>query len=410
MPFRPSLSLLALALLLAGCASDRPKEDVARLIREGRYGEAVQVAAQRVEEDPGDPRAVALHRDATVAFILDAGRQAAFEHHYEDALDSFNSALALDPENAAVQTWIVKTRDELTRVWLDAGLELIMADRFDEALEAYELALYYTPGQEEGLLGASRVLFLMNYRQGMGESYYNEGVRAVYKHLLIQARGKFSYVDKYVPGDERADVRRTEVESALAEERNFVARGFEDQGFYGAAFNEYRLILLLEPENAEAQAGFARMENEVKAQRLLSEADKLVRQKRFPEALEKLDEGSRLTELQADRFSLLVNEIEVAHWEALYQAGLDLEQDFRYEEAIAKYGELLEAAEFYEDASNRKSTLEDYVQRAGELYARSETAATPEEQAELLREISLFWPEYRDVRQRLSVLEHAEPR
>ena len=111
MPFRPSLSLLALALLLAGCASDRPKEDVARLIREGRYGEAVQVAAQRVEEDPGDPRAVALHRAATVAFILDAGRQAAFEHHYEDALDSFNSALALDPENAAVQTWIVKTRD-----------------------------------------------------------------------------------------------------------------------------------------------------------------------------------------------------------------------------------------------------------------------------------------------------------
>ena len=101
------------------------------------------------------------------------------------------------------------------------------------------------------------------------------------------------------------------------------------------------------------------MEREVKAQRLLSEADMLVRQERFDQALEKLEQGAELTLLQGDRFSLLVNQIEVAHWEALYQEGLDQEQDFRYEQAVATYGRLLEAAEFYEDAASRKRTLED---------------------------------------------------
>lgn len=401
-PLRPPSA--ALAILLAGaCAADPPTNEVVQLIREERYAEAVRLASERAEEHPDDPAAADLHRDATVALILEQGREAVFERRLEDALDLFNQALALDPSNPAVQAWIGKTRDELTRVWLDAGLELILGERFEEALEAYEIALYYTPGVQEALLGASRVLFLMNYREGMGEDYYNQGVRAVYQHLLTQARGKFSYVGKYLPGNERAEGRRAEVESALAKERNIVARGFEEQGFYGAAFNEYRLILLLEPDNAEAQAGFERMDREVKAQRLLSEADKLVRQDRLDEALARLEQGRELTQLQSDRFSLLVNQIEVAHWEALYRAALDQEQDFRYEEAIVTYGQLLDEAEFYEDAASRKKTLEEYVERATALYAELEGAATPEEEERILREIFLVWPEYRDVRARLAV-------
>jgi tetratricopeptide (TPR) repeat protein len=398
---RRPLAPLALALA-AGCASESPKNEVVDLIRDAHYTDAVRLAAERAEQHPDDPAAAALHRDATVALLLDQGRQSVFEGRLEDALDLFNQALALDPHNPATSAWIVKTRDELTRVWLDAGLELILAESFEQALEAYQLALYYTPEVEEGLLGASRVLFLMNYRQGMGEDYYNQGVRAVYKHLLTQARGKFSYVGKYMPRDDRAKERRAEVESELAKERNIVARGFEDQAYYGAAFNEYRLILMLEPANAEAKAGYERMEREVKAQRLLSEADKLVRQNRLDEALAKLEQGSEMTQLQRDRFSLLVNQIEVAHWEALYRQGTDAEQDYRYEDAITAYGRLLDEAEFYEDAADRKKTLEEYVERAKSLYANLETATDPAEQEQILREISLFWPEYRDVRQRLA--------
>jgi tetratricopeptide (TPR) repeat protein len=400
-----SLSILALSSLGSwSCKSTEESNEVVRMIREERYEEAVQLAAERSQENPEDARARDLYRDASVALILDQGRQALFDGRLEDALEGFNEALALAPANQAVSTWILKARSELTRRWLDAALELMLAEDFDRALEAFELALYYTPEHPEGLLGASRVLFLMNYRQGMGESYYNEGVRAVYNHLLTEARGRFAYVGKYLPGDPRAEERRTEVESALARERNHLARGFEEQGLFGAAFNEYRLVMLLEPDNAEAQQGFDRMDVEVKAQRLLSEADKLVRQGRFEEAEVRLREGQSLTKLQTDEFGVLASQIDVANWERLYEAAMDAERDYRYVEAIATYEKLIEEAEFFEDADVRKATLEDYVERAEALYAELERAATPEEEERILREIHLIWPEFRDVRQRLEAL------
>jgi len=401
---RHTLVLLAALLVAPGCSSNRSKDEVVRLIRAEDYDAALALAAERAEDAPNDEEAQLLHRDATVAWLIEQGRTALFDRRLEDALDEFNHALALSPKNATVGRWIQKTRDELTRLWLDRGIEFLQAEQFDRAIQAYELAEYYTPRDTEALFGATRVLFLINYRRGMGDDYYNQGVRAVHEHFLTQARHKFAAAGKYNDDDPTARERKERVESALAEERLHVARGLEEKGNFGAAQIEYRIILKVEPGNEEALAGLERMDAEVAAARMLDEADMLIRQNRFDEALERLEAGRALTKVQEDHFGRLAGEIEVAHWESLYQRGLNEERDFRYDEAIATYGELLSEAEFYEDAARRKATLEEYVQRAETLYAELEAAQTPAEESAILRQFELFWPEYKDVGLRIAAL------
>lgn len=45
------------------------------------------------------------------------------------------------------------------------------------------------------------------------------------------------------------------------------------------------------------------------------------------------------------------------------------------------------------------------MRSAADLYAKADAPATPEEQLSTLRQIGLFWPEYRDVPARIRALE-----
>ena len=406
---RPLLLALFLPTALGACRSAGGADHVAQLVRDGRFAEAVELAAEQVEDQPGDPEAQRLHLEASLAFVLDQGRQAVFEERLEDALDHFNHGHEIAPSHPTVLLWLGKTRKELTRRWLDAGLEFMLRDELDKALQAYQLALYYTPGQVDALIGTGRVLLLSNYRQGLSEDYYREGIRAVREHVLTSARRGLGIAHHYWPEHPHAVERKDQVESALAEQRMFIAGGFEREGLYGAAKNEYRLVMIHEPGNAEAQAGFERMDREDRAQRFLTRADMLIRQERLEEALLQLEEGRALTELQGDEFTRLVNEIEVVHWEALYQEGVAMEQDFRYVEAIETYDQLLAEAEFYADAANRRDTLVEYVEQTEALWAELEAAGDPEDQLRILREIELLWPEYKDVQTRIYRLTREEP-
>ncbi len=392
------------ALLFTGCVATQSGSEVVELVRAERYTAAVELADRLEAENPDDESIRSLAHDARMAYILNEGRRDLLDGNLEDALAHFNEILARDPGNPVVGQWLLKTRDQLTDQWLTAGLELLSSEKMEEALEAYELALYYSPGNTSALSGAGRVLLLINYRQGMGESYYNEGVRAVHEHFNRTARHRFESTHKYIPDHERAELRKSQVKKSLAEQRLFVARGFEDQALWAAAFNEYRLVLLLEPENADALDGRARMAVETKAARLLGEADMLLRQDRMDEALVKLAEGAEITVEQKVEFHRMRNLVEVYHWEALYQSGLNLETDFRFEEAVEAYGRLLDEAEFYEDAADRKRTLEDFIEQADALYAKMLASSDDAERRNLLRQIELFWPEYKDVQERLAEL------
>ena len=401
------LGACAALAALAACAAPggNGAHDVEDDVRHGRFEEAVRTASRLREQDPGNVRYEELHRDASVAWLLDHGRRLTFRDRDEEALESFLEAQTIDPESPQAAAWVDKTRRKLSRTWAERGLELHASGRLEEAIEAYERALHHLPGERSAVTGLAEAVIQVNYRLGLGKAYFDEGLRAMAQYRLEQARSRFTYTQKYQPGDERAAARRGQVESLLAGQRLAVAVGLEGLGKFAAARNEYRLALALDPLLVEASEGSERCRDEARASVLLSEAKMEVRRGRLERAQALLDEGEVLTTRQKDLFEGARAGIEQTRLEAVYQRALTLERDFLFEDAVARYDELLGMAEFYKDALARRDTLKEYIRLASELYERAANAASDEERLGELRRIRVFWPEYRDVAEQVQRLE-----
>ena len=214
---------VALALLAAGCASARVEEretDVARLVARGQFDEAVRVAAEIHERNPDDALAADNYRRASAAWFLEQGRRAAFEGLDFEALDHFHAARDIAPEAHEVDAWILKMRDNLAESFLAQALEAHIKDDLNGASEAYERVLDYRSDDRQARHGLARVLLQLNYRQGMGDAYYDKGVRALSDYWLYEAKSKFGYVDKYLPDSVRSDEHRARVAAFAKRQRS----------------------------------------------------------------------------------------------------------------------------------------------------------------------------------------------
>jgi predicted O-linked N-acetylglucosamine transferase (SPINDLY family) len=116
----------------------------------------------------------------------------------------------------------------------------------------------------------------------------------------------------------------------------------------------------------------------------------------FDEATKLVEQASALTLAQKDQVEGRLASIREARLEREYRDALVLEHDFRYEEAVQKYTELLENAQYYKDVIARKDTLEEYMKLAADLYGKAEAATAPEEKHGNLQQIREIWPEYND--------------
>ena len=272
----------------------------------------------------------------------------------------------------------------------------------DEALAAYEKALAYDPANPQAKLGISRILLKKNYREGRSKSYYNEGLEALRGYYLPQAENSFSKSRKYKEND-RAEQREQDVEALLIEERVGLAQDFEAQKLFFAARTEYRLALLIDPDDDVARDGYDRMDREVRVRRGLDDAEMDVRRGDLGAAEETVADIEPLSEEQDDEIADLRGQIEDASSEGMYQEALELERDYRYPEAIAAYTRVLDENDgYYADADSRKRTLEDFVARAERLYATVLEPDSDEAALRALREIDVFWPEYKDVPDRIT--------
>jgi tetratricopeptide (TPR) repeat protein len=409
---RSRTALVALLALAAACSSTgttEGKESVPWLVRHGRYEEAVKLAAERCEEDPNDQHAIDEHRMASAAWYMERGRRLAFENQNEEALEAFDEAKALAPEEPVVDVWIHATSDRLADQWLESGLEAHNSNDLDGAIADYEKALSYVPDHEPTRETLARALLQQNYRRGMGQDYYDDGVRALDRYYLHEAHSLFTYVLKYEPKSGRAQEREDQTQELLAAERATMAAELEAQGEYSAARNEYRLALLLAPELAAAREGLERMQREEQAADLLRESDRLGLQGKFDEADQRLDQAGEISERQRPEVDAHRASLHDARLERMYEAARTLESDWSYEEAVAAYDKLLDREPFFRDAIARRDTLRSYVEQAAELYAKYEAAGSAEERLTYLRQIAVFWPEYRDVKLRLAELESAAP-
>lgn len=402
----PQLGAAALALsLLAACASSEQGSRVRQLMNAGDYERAVSEAAAWHERAPRSAEAAHAHQVASAALLLERGRRATFAGELDAALAHFEQAAEIAPGDPVVRDWVEKTHANLAERWLDEASERYASDELEHALEAYERVLVHAPDNERARDGCARILLAMNHRAGLGESYYKEGVRALREYWLVQARTQFDYTAKYAPEDERVEDRRAQVRALLAEDRLQMAFELERQNRYHAARNEFRLAQLLDARREEAAAGLDRMAREVEAFDLLQEAERLERKGEFDEALALLERALERTQVQAGAVQALRDSLEEARVEREYQAALDLERDFRFEEAAAAFGALLAEHGYFKDSQERQATLASYVEQAAALYEQAQRSSDPAEQRELLRRIEVFWPDYRDTRARLAASE-----
>ena len=405
---RKSFLLSVVVLLAGGCRSSEERHEreevVAQKVREGDFEAALVHAERLAKANPRDQHLQDLQRDAQVALVLDRGRREVLRGELDSGLVLLERAAEIDPENPVVQSWIVKTQAQLAELWLDRAAGLTSPDQLAEAKQAYENVLSHDPKNKTAIRGYAHLLLVENYRSGQSQTYFNDGLSSFRLLELEQSRREFQVSRRYEE-NEPAALRADQVEAMIASERLQVAHDLEESGHFYAARNEYRMVLLVEPDNTDGRAGLDRMDREVRANREMAEADIQMRRGQIEQANESLQEAERLTTAQADDVSLLQSDVVDRQREDLYQKAHSLTEDYRYEDAVAAYDQLLAEAPDFKDASLRRSTLVEFIQLTEESYAKALAAKTDEEAEDALRAIQVIWPEYRDVSQRLADIE-----
>jgi len=406
----PAALVLGLSASLACKTQETEREErVFAAAQHGHYAEAVEQARRLRDANPGDAHLEQLYRDAVVAVTLAQGRDAVFHGELDAALGLFEQAAVIAPEHPVVKSWIAKTRAQLASHWLDVAADSTGPEQLDEAEQAYEKVLEYAPNNDAARAGLARVLLLKNYRGGMSKTYFDEGLSTFRELMLEQADRAFDISRRYHE-NEPAAVRSQQVERMKAEDRLAQAQALEASGKYFAARNEYRLVLLIDPLNAGGRDGLDRMDREVRAARALAQADMAIRRGELDQAKETLAGAEILTEAQKDDVSLLQAGIEEKKLDEIYQQARSLTEDYRFPDAILAYDQLLALAPEFKDARERKKTLEEFIGMAEEFYAKATTATEDGVAAEYLRAIQVIWPEYKDVAERLAVIDARKPK
>lgn len=389
----------------ASCAITSEETTVQELFIEGKYTEASALAREQAEASPDDAEAASTLVMTKVAALMERGREASYDGDLTRALGIFFTAESEAPGHPVVANWIEKTVGELSDQCMRNASEAAASGELDLATRHYERALVFNPELETAKAGISRMLLLANYREGRGESYYKEGLRSMRDFWLGQASGDFAANEKYAPGNEPGEARREELSHLLAQDRILMARKFEEDGLIHAARNEYRLALLVSPENKVAAWSFERMERAVEAADALREADRKTTRGQLDDAVEILADGAKIAPEMRPEFVAAMNEVAEARAARLYNEGLDLELDSDFEGAVGKYDELLLENGFYKDALSRRKTCLGFVELAERLYGEAKQAKKPETRLEKLKQIAVFWPEYKDVEKQMAKIE-----
>jgi tetratricopeptide (TPR) repeat protein len=399
--------LLALACGLGACADTgvKAEDTVEWNMAHMQYARALELAQADAKARPDDAAAQEMLRRAQLAALLEKGRRLTLEDEDVEALKVYEQALALEADSKELQEWIQKTELKLGDRWLQVALELHARGDLPGALDAYEQSLRYHPGYDVALGGMAQARKEIDHRELLGKSYFEGGVHALSDYWLERAKGLFAYSNKYKPGLEHTLERSKQVNLLLAQQRQKVAQAYEKDGLFGAAHSEYRMALALAPDDPPSQQALERCSKEVKAQRILEDAKYQIMRGKFERAEELIQKGLELTTAQTDKFEGARALVQEQRNERAYQEAFALERDQRFAEAIEKYGELLVQANYYKDTLARVDTLKGYITLAEELYKQASEATDDKARLDFLRQIQVFWPEYRDVAKLVSDLE-----
>lgn len=389
----------ALVGLFTACATTSEQASAERHLLFGRYPEAIRLA-EATSEAWGDE----VVADAQVGMLLEKGRKTLFDGQPSEALTIFQQADQLRPGVKITGQWIEKAERAIVESLLNDALQFIDRDDLQAAQSSYSTALLLDPENEFAENGFARTQRYLAHRASESEKYFREGLYNARLGDLMRARRELSIAIKHDPSNQKAKERIVDVDAELVEFYVARAAGLVEEGHWAAAQLELRQARLLDPDDPAIEAEASRVEAEVAATRLIGEASMRVRRKDFTGAEELLAEAEGLSSLQADAISLGRADIEDGRFEDMYLEARGFERDYRHEDALAAYEELLTKTEFYKDAIARRDVLKDSIEEAGKLYAAAQDAEG-EELLSLLRQIDLLLPEYEDVPARLAALD-----
>ncbi len=409
--YRLPLPALALSVLpgLFGCqglaADDDSKQEVGFLVASGQYIAAVEVAHAKVLADPADLDAQEQHRLATVAVLLDWGRQLSFLNYDEEALESFYQADDLGPELEQPGQWIARTRDKLSTSWFERGTAFHATENLRAARGAYQMALMYRPSLASAQAAIDLLDKELRVRDSKAEDYYNEGISYLYDGDLETARSRFSYAQKYARDGSRPNERLGEVRGEISRRRVLRAQELEAQGFFAGARTEYLSARQADVMNAEAQDGLERMYIEAEVEDVLKRGEMWILRGDYEQAMEVLQSGRSMTKMQSDAFDQMLAQLDEASADRAYTLALNLERDYRLDQALIQFEGLLMERDFYLDTRSRIDSLRARIASVEDMYASLDSQMNLESRVRVLRSIDSLWPGYRDTR---SLLEQAE--
>lgn len=400
--------------LVAGCSATEPSrrrgnfDEVQSLVRNERFEEALVLADALATRNPEDTVLRSVRRDAEVALMLDRARRLSFADEDEAALVQVEAAAELAPDLEQIAAWRGRIVEKLGERWFQKGRDAHAQGDYLQAQASYERALEYTPNHPLAAFQLEELGKYLGWRDAQSNEFYNGGVRAFAGALLGEARSSFESSRKYEDGDlARTERRISEVNRELALGRKHVAEGQAKTGYWRSAKRALDEALALDPQLAGGAELAAVYEREANVGDRLRDAEIARLRGEHERSRVLLAEARELTEFQGAAVEAALVAVDDSEAASLYQNALDLEYDFRFVEAVAKFRLLLEKRSFYKDARARVGTLEQSIKEAAELYEAAGRATSDSARADLYRRIELIWPEYRDVRTRLEALSAA---
>lgn len=402
-------SLLAISACASGSGSYGEQfAAIESLTRHGDYQAAAESSVtllDTLDTDSENAEAVRqIQREISIASSLERVRSLTLDDQDKEALDLALELDAAFPGMHAIEAWRDLLRVKLADFWFDAAREASASERFDDARAHYRTSLGYdeTRTNVQDLLG--ELDRIEDYRANVADKYYYSGVSHLSDGALSESLGDFSKVDKFDRGNARAKRRVSQVNRQLAATRVAAADVLAKEGLYAAAAKGYLEASTLDPDSEEIARNLEALRSEAKASAILRVARNNALRGDVDKAEVKLKEALGLTALQTELIEKEIAGLDDKRAEKAYDRAVGLERDFQYEAAIEGYDKILESRDFFKDVRARTDALTKYVADAKRIYAEYEAALTDASRLALLRQIEVFWPEYRDISKRIDEL------
>lgn len=401
-------SLFALAAALGGCAAPNlPLVEAEAFYAGADYYQAYVAAKKALEVAPNDPEVVRMHARTREAYLLWDAQRLVFQSEEEAALARLDLVLADNPEHPIAIRWRDKALLKLAERAVDAGNRLLASGKLEGAQSAFGDAYRYVPDYEPAADGLERLAAAAADLRASARGHYVDGVRALGDYEYRQTAYHLGIAVEKDPELTAAQSPLAIAQRQIAEERFAAARRMQEAGYYRPALSEYRALSEQFPDLFGLAECIAVTEVEAEVSDLADAGEIAVYRGEFQKARELLDSALAKTGTQQEMVSerlLLVREREL---DSEYIAAKDLELQLRLEEAIVAYVALEESAAGFRDVAAR---LEDLRQRVEAATSSYRTGVQAEERGEIdaaidaFTDVQLFWPGYRDARDRLDAL------